>query len=269
MHLAALYLHPVKSLAPLAVEAAIAAPRGLRNDRRWMVVDEAGRFLTGRALPVMVTLRARPDAADAGLWLSADGAPDLHVPPPAHDAPRLAVEVWKDRAHAALAGDEADAWLSARLGRPVRLVHMDAAATRAIDASYAAPGETTSFGDGFPYLLLTASAMDALNARLPRALPITRFRPNLVIGGAAPHAEDRWRRVRIGQVEFVLPKPCTRCVFTTIDPASGERDPDGQPLEALKAYRRTEAGITFGMNAIARGIGALRVGDAVEVLETA
>jgi hypothetical protein len=269
MRLSALYRYPLKSAAALPADALEIEPRGPRHDRRWMVVDENGRFLTARVLPQMVLIRAEPDGD--GLRLSAPGMASIAVPLPPPDAPRLQATVWKDTVDAQLAGAAADAWLSDGLGRPARLVHMDAAARRAVDPEYARPGDEVGFADGYPLLLISQAALDDLNARLEAhgAAPVTmtHFRPNLVVDDVSAHAEDGWRRVRIGDLEFDAVKPCTRCVFTTVDPALGRRRDDGQPLEILKSYRRAPAGITFGMNLIPRGTGTLRPGDPVEVLD--
>lgn len=216
----------------------------------------------------MVLIRAA--ASDEGLRLSAPGLPDLDVAPPLSDAPRLRVSIWKDTVHAQHVGADADAWLSTYLQRPVRLVRMDDAARRAVDPTYAQPGDEVSFADGYPLLAISQAALDGLNARLADAgrAPVTmaHFRPNLVIADAAAHAEDDWTRVRIGDIEFDAVKRCTRCVFTTVDPLRGVRRDDGEPLNSLKNYRRTPAGITFGMNLIPRGTGTLRIGDVVEVV---
>jgi uncharacterized protein YcbX len=127
-------------------------------------------------------------------------------------------------------------------------------------------GDEVSFADAFPLLLISRAALDGLNARLAKPVSMLRFRPNLVVEGVAAHAEDGWKRIRIGEVEFDVAKACTRCVFTTVDPMRGERDPDGEPLRTLIGYRRTADGVTFGQNLIPRSAGSVRVGDAVEVL---
>lgn len=264
MHLSALHLYPIKSCAALSPETARVEPRGLAHDRRWMLVDALGNFLTGRQLPRLVRLRALPTAA--GLRLDAPGQDGIEVAVPAPDAPRRRVTVWKDTLDAADAGDAAARWLSALLERDARLVHMDATAVRPVKPAYAQPGDEVSFADGFPLLLISQAALDALNARLAVPLDMLRFRPNLVVSGTAPHAEDDWRRLRIGEIEFDAVKPCTRCVFTTVDAARGDFDPSGEPLRTLKSYRRGPDGITFGMNLIARGQGTLRVGDPVTLL---
>lgn len=246
----------MKSCAPCPVDTAQVRPRGLRDDRRWMVVDANGRFVTGREEPRMTLIRARPQATGA-LLLEADGMPSLDVPRPGAEAARTGVTVWKSAVDAALCGADADRWLSEVLQRPVQLVHMDAHAVRPITSERARAGDEVSFADAFPLLLISQAALDALNARLARPVPITRFRPNLVIDGVAPHAEDGWQRVAIGDIEFDVAKPCGRCVFTTVDPATGERDPDGEPLRTLIGYRRGEHGVTFGQYLVPRGGGVL------------
>lgn len=266
MRLSAIHVYPIKSCAALAPGSAAVEPRGLAGDRRWMLVDADGRFITGRQVPRTVLLRAQPLAQ--GLRLDAPGLVPFEVALPPPDAPRRRVTVWKDDVRAADAGDAVAAWLGQALGREARLVHMDAAAARPLKPGYAPAGAEVSFADAFPLLALSQAALDGLNARLAAPLPMLRFRPNLVIEGSAPHAEDGWRRLRIGQVEFAMAKPCVRCVFTTVDPARGEFDPSGEPLRTLKTYRRSAEGITFGVNLVPRGRGTLRVGDAVEVLET-
>ncbi|TCZ87705.1 MOSC domain-containing protein [Lysobacter sp. N42] len=269
MRIASLHLHPLKSCAPLDVDMLEITPRGPAGDRRWLVVDADARFVTGRQHGAMVGIRARP--ARDGLQLDAPGMPGLHVPTPPADAPRLDVAIWRDVVDAQRCGAEADAWLSRYLGMPVRLVHMDETSRRAVDPDFATPGDVVSFADAYPLLVISQAALDALNTRLPQPVPMARFRPNLVVEGCAPHAEDGWRRVRIGEVEFEAVKPCTRCVFTTIDPATMARDPGGEPLRTLATYRRAPAGsglsgVLFGMNLIPRGTGTVRRGDAVTML---
>lgn len=260
--LSALHVFPLKSAGALSVAQAQVTPLGLNDDRRWMLVDADGRFVTGRQHPKLVRLRALPSAD--GLELHVEHV-RMYVKRPAI-AQRLTVTVWKDTVSAAHWPDADDA-LSDWLGQKVHLVHRDEQAVRPVTADYAQPGDEVSFADGFPILLLSASAVDALNARLSQPVSALHFRPNLLIDGCAPHAEDDWKRIRIGEIEFDVVKPCTRCVFTTVDPQSGERRSDGEPLQTLKDYRRSTQGITFGQNLIPRGIGTLRVGDPVRVLK--
>ncbi|MGN6111646.1 MAG: MOSC domain-containing protein [Luteimonas sp.] len=264
MRLGGLYRYPVKSCAPLPAAAAAVEARGLAHDRRWMVVDPAGGCITGRELPRLTLVRAEP-AADGALSLQAPGMAPLRVAAPAGDA-RLPVTVWKSDVLARPCDAAADAWLSAFLGCPVRLVHMDAGVHRPMTSSHAQPGDEVSFADAYPMLLVTRAAVDLLNTKLARPVSVLRFRPNFVVDGAPAHAEDAWSRIRVGEVEFEVGKACVRCVFTTVDPERGERDPGGEPLRTLVGYRRGPEGVTFGRNLIPRSPGTVRLGDAVEVI---
>jgi uncharacterized protein YcbX len=264
MRLGGLYRYPMKSCAPLPAESAAVEPRGLAHDRRWMVVDPDGRFVTGRELPRLTLVHARP-SADGGLSLQAPGMMPLRLEAPRGDA-RLPVTVWKSDVLARACDAAADAWLSAFLGRSVRLVHMAEDVHRPMTSSHARPGDEVSFADAYPLLLITRAAVDLLNTKLERPVSPLRFRPNLIVDGAAAHAEDGWSRVRVGEVEFEVGKACVRCVFTTVDPERGERDAGGQPLKALIGYRRGPEGVTFGRNLIPRTRGTIRLDDPVEVL---
>ena len=264
MILSSISIYPIKSTAALDLQSATIDARGLMHDRRWMIVDPEGRFLTGRQLARMVLIRALP--AGDGLVLQAPSMPDRIVAAPAsNDGERLPVTVWDDVVDAACADAVDDAWLSEFLGRPVRLVAMDAQSVRTVESKpSSAFDDDVSFADGFPFLAISQASLDALNARLDKPIPMQRFRPNLVIAGCDPHAEDSWHRIRIGGVEFEAVKPCARCVFTTVDSELGVRDPSGEPLRTLKSYRRSDEGITFGMNLVARARGRICIGDRVE-----
>ncbi|WP_037914853.1 MOSC domain-containing protein [Actinacidiphila yeochonensis] len=269
---AALYLYPVKSLRTTGVRTAVVEPWGLAGDRRWMIADARTlRSVTQREQPAL----ARVDAAllpDGAVRLSvAGGAPlTVAVPPP---GPELLVRHFKDEIRVRAAGPEADAWLSAFLGTPVRLVHQDPVALpRLVDPEYALPGDTVSLADGYPLLLTATASLAALNDLVSQGtaphegpLPMDRFRPNVVVEGTEAWAEHGWRRVRIGEVVFRAPKPCARCVVTTTDQVTGERG--REPLPAL-ARRRTGAGkLLFGQNLIPEAPGTLHVGDALTLME--
>jgi uncharacterized protein len=265
LSVSSLWIHPVKSCAPAPVHDALVEVRGLRNDRRWMVVAPDGRFLTGRQCPKLVLLRAVPEGLD--VRLDAPGMTTLHVRRPSRDGARLGVAIWKDHVDALACAPQADAWLGEFLGRPVRLVYMDDAAVRGVDPHYGWAGDEVSFADGYPLLLVSQGSLDLLNTKLLVPVPMARFRPNIVVRGCAAHAEDGWRRITVGMVEFEVVKPCTRCVFTTVDTTRGEFDGGGEPLNTLKSYRRGERGVTFGQNLIPRTTGNIRVGDPVAVIE--
>ncbi len=261
LSLQALYRYPVKSLrgeefASLAVDA-----RGPVFDRRWMIVDADNRFLTQRQQSRMALIDARVDAAGA-LHLAAPGMAALAVADDLDE--RVVVQVWNDSVDA-LAGDAgADAWLGRFLGQPCRLVRMPDDTRRGVDPAYANAADQVGFADGFPFLLISQASLDRLNARLDRPLPMLRFRPNLVVAGCAAHAEDDWRRIRIGDLVFRVAKPCARCVIPGVDIASGERG--REPLQTLRGYRSRDNKIYFGQNLLHDGSGMLEVGMPVEIL---
>lgn len=267
--LSSIHGYPLKSGAALDLAQATVEPRGLAGDRRWMVVDALGKFVTGRQFARLPLVRAIPDG-DVAVGLEAPGMPPLRVEVPGSDGARIATAVWQAAVTPLLAATAAHAWLSHFLGSDVRLVHMDAACDRRVkqmyEGRYGRDEDRVSFADAFPLLLVSQAALDLLNGKLASPVPMLRFRPNLVVAGTAPHAEDGWRSVRIGNIEFDVVKACTRCVFTTVDFERGERDPTGEPLRTLTTYRRTPDGVTFGQNLIPRGVGTLRPGDPVEVL---
>jgi len=263
--LASIHIYPLKSGAPLALQSATVETRGLARDRRWMVIDADGKFLTGREYARLTLIHALPNA-DGSLHLDAPATSGLRVPVPDARGERIATAVWGSPVSPLLADETTNAWLSKFLGRPVRLVHMDGECARAVDAKYARAGDEVSLADGFPLLLISQAALDLLNSKLAAPVPMLRFRPNLVVAGTEAHAEDGWKRIRVGEVEFDVVKPCVRCVFTTVDFERGERDPSGEPLRTLIGYRRGEKGVTFGQNLIPRGRGVVRVGDTVSVI---
>ncbi|MDE1885334.1 MAG: MOSC N-terminal beta barrel domain-containing protein [Xanthomonadaceae bacterium] len=262
--LASIHVYPLKSCAPMALDSARVEARGLEHDRRWMAVDASGKFLTGRQHPRLTLIRAEPDDAGA-LRLRAPDMPELRLMP-APDRARSTADVWGSRVDALVADAAADAWISAFLGIPARFVHMDADCLRNVDPDYAQPGDSVSFADGYPLLAISQAALDLLNSKLAQPVPMLRFRPNLVIAGTTPHAEDNWQCLRIGGVQFDVVKPCIRCVFTTVDFARGAFDESGEPLRTLLTYRRTATGVSFGQNLIPRGAGTLRIGDTLEPL---
>jgi uncharacterized protein YcbX len=264
LRVVALHRYPVKSMGGQALDSARVEARGLAHDRRWLMVTPQGRFLTRRELPVMALLNADP--ADGGIVLSHRNGDAITVAEPDHAHPRP-VQVWGDPVMAHDAGDAAAQWLSDRVGRAVRLVHMPDTAHRPVDPDFGAVGDHVSFADGYPLLITLVESLDALNAHLPQPMPIARFRPNLVIAGAPAFAEDGWHRLHIGDVTLRVAKPCTRCVVTTQDPDSGAVTDPLEPLRTLKAMGRVSADAraipVFGTNAIPDGPGTISVGDPV------
>jgi uncharacterized protein len=268
LRLSALYRYPLKSGIAEPLQQAQFDGLGLAGDRRWMLVDEAtGRFFTQRAMPQMSQLSALWNAA-GGLTLKARGLQSLDVPVPQSTEDSLrGVTIWRDTLRVPDAGDQAAQWLSEFMGRPTRLVHVPAERARWLPSGYGTIDDKVGFADGFPLLLIGQGSLDDLSAKVGRPLEMLRFRPNLVVEGSAAFAEDGWKRIRVGDMEFRLLKGCSRCILTTIDPKTGERSADREPMATLKTYREWEGDVWFGQNMVNDGPGMLEVGMEVAVLE--
>jgi uncharacterized protein YcbX len=265
--LSALHIYPVKGLKGIDLGQARCTDRGLEHDRRWMVVDGAGVFLTQREHPKMATVWT--DIADGALALSAPDVASVEVALVPGDAPRSQVKVWSSVCDALLVSPAADRWLSDYLGLACRLAYMPDDSQRYSNRSYAGEGRRVGFADGFAYLLTAEGSLGDLNARLAAKrhppLPMNRFRPNLVVSGSAAFAEDHWKEIRIGDAILRAAKPCGRCQVTTTDQATGEVV-GPEPLATLATYRDSrEFGVRFGMNLVTVKPGTVRVGDAVEL----
>ncbi|WP_375500767.1 MOSC domain-containing protein [uncultured Jatrophihabitans sp.] len=263
----AIHRFPVKSCRGEALPEAVVEPWGLVGDRRWLVVDADGEQVTAREHPALLlvtpTLRA-----DGGVDLTGPDTDPVQVPPPA--GPLVDVSVWKTELTATLADDRG--WFSSLLGKPVRLVYLDDPTRRPITSGYARTDDRVSFADGYPLLVATTVSLDALNDLIADGsrgdegpLAMARFRPNVVVGGGAPWAEDGWRVVRIGDAVFRAVKGCERCVMTTTDPDTAARGKE--PIATLARHRRWDGKTWFGMNLVPDSPGAvIRIGDPVEIL---
>ena len=263
--LGALNVYPVKGLKGIALESARCTARGLEHDRRWMVVDANGDFLSQREHPRMATVWTAIDAGVLELAAPDFGSVEVPLSPPERSA--LRVRVWNSVCEAVPAGAAADAWLTEYLAMRCRLVYMPESTRRLSKPEHAGEDRLVGFADGYAYLVTGEASLADLNARLIArrhpALPMNRFRPNLVIAGAAPYAEDTFGEIRIGTAALGAAKPCGRCQVTTTAQASGEvRGPE--PLATLATYRESgEFGVMFGMNYITLREGTVRVGDEI------
>jgi uncharacterized protein YcbX len=282
--IASLHIYPVKGFAGMDVSELVVDEQGPRFDREWMVVDAEGVFVTQRKQPAMTLLRAEVDETAGLLRLSAAGsASGVETVAVSLDLSgkeeRRSVRVWSDDCDAIDQGDTVASWISARLGQDVRLVRKAPDHARAVGAMFTTVAATTRFADALPLLVTSQAALDELNARLGKPLDMRRFRTNVVVVGCSAHAEDSWKRVRIGDegpsgIELVFGKGCVRCQVTTIDPDTGKVD-GNEPLKALAAYRAqkhdygtgyVERGVYFGSNYVPAAPGILRIGATVEVL---
>lgn len=267
-----IHVHPVKALRGQSQHEAVVEPWGLAGDRRWALIDGTGRVVTQREEP-RLALAAAELLPDGGIRVSASGREPLDVTVP--DPVVTTTARWSgEKIETVPADPAANDWFSVYLGQEVTLVHLDDPATRRPidDPPYGRPGETVSLADGYPLLVTTLASLDALNSLIEQGdhpgegpLPMNRFRPNVVVSGTEPWAEDDWRRIAIGEVSFRVAKMCGRCVVTTTDQGTGERGKE--PLRSLARHRRFGDRLAFGQNLVPETTGTVRVGDPFRVLE--
>ncbi len=271
MRVSDLFIYPLKSARGIAIPSAAIDAFGLAGDRRAMLVDPTGNFITQRELQALARIDVQP--APSYLRLKMEGKSDIIVPPP-HPDNRMDVVVWKSAVSASVADDETNKALSGWLEREVRMVFFDRLARRAANPEWAGNDAPVTFTDGYQILITTTGSLKALNANLAShsegAVGMERFRPNIVIDIDEEWPEDRWAAIDIGGIRLDLVKPCSRCVMTTQDQQTGSRDVPN-PMPAMGRIRmsadRRVPGPLFGWNAVPRGEGSVKIGDTVTILE--
>jgi uncharacterized protein YcbX len=265
--IAALYYYPVKSARGIALDEATLTAAGFTDDRRWMLISPAGRFMTQREWPRLALLR--PSLSSTALQLSAPALPNLSIAL-SQQGLRRRVHIWKDEVHAFDEGEAASEWLRQLLGTDCRLVRFDPAQRRLSSPDWTGVHEAENrFSDGYPLLVLSAESLQDLNARLSAPLPIDRFRPNILLEGVQPYDEDRIDELSAHGIRLKLVKPCTRCKIPTTNQETGVPEGD-EPLRTLKGYRYDAQlqGVCFGQNTIViEGAGrTLRRGQELQIL---
>ena len=261
IRISSLSIYPVKSCREVKLSSSRVDDFGLQNDRRWMVVDENGVMLTQRRIARMCLIQ--PELTETGLLLSASTMDSINIKTP-RENDRSIVTVWDDQCQAIDAGDEAAYWLSSFLSVTCRLVYFPNDEFRQVDLDYANEGDKTAFSDGFPLLLISQASLDDLNQRLDTPISMSRFRPNIVVQGCEPYAEDSWKKIRIGDITCRVVKPCSRCVIPSINIETAEKE--AEPTKTLVSYRKRDNKIFFGQNVISEMKGTVEVGMSIEVL---
>jgi uncharacterized protein len=262
-----LYIYPIKSLGGIAVNNAVVTDRGLQNDRRYMLVDTNGIFLTQREHPSMALLRTAIEANELTIWHKDNISGKLRLPMvPEHSLLTAMVKVWDDYCEGQYISEEADKWFSEKLNSSCRLLFMPESTKRKVDPVYALNNDITSFTDGYPVLLIGQSSVDDLNSRMEEKLPMDRFRPNIVMAGGQPFEEDTIGQFSINEINFYGVKLCARCVVTTTNQETGIKGKE--PLTTLAKYRMTNNKVFFGQNVLCSGKGVIRVGDEIKVVKT-
>lgn len=258
-----IYIYPIKSLGGIRLTEALVEERGFQYDRRWMLVDKNGVFITQRKHPELALLKVA--LREKGLHVTNQRNGEvIDVSFGLDSGEVLQVAVWDDVMLAKRVDPRLDEWFSDFLGFSVRLVTMPESTRRKVDPRYAVNGESVSFADGMPYLMIGQGSLDELNSRLESPMPMNRFRPNIVFSGGAPFLEDSLRKVKIGELDFQIVKPCARCVMTTVDQRTGEKGKE--PLRTLSTYRAIDGKIYFGQNVVALQSGSIKIGDLIQRL---
>ena len=259
----------VKSLGGVCLENSVVESRGLRFDRRWMLVNEKNEFLTQRNFPKMATVKIAIE--ENGLRVS-QANEHLTIPHEPHKNETASVKIWGSRCRARVYEGKINDWFANALQTKCRLVLMPEETKRRVNYFYAVhKDDVVSFADAYPFLLIGENSLAELNSKLENPVPMNRFRPNLVISGSDSFAEDSWKKIKIGKVIFHVVKPCARCNITTIDQQTGVSD-GREPLKTLANFRTPKRSVKnkvlFGQYLIAENVGEiLKVGDKIEVIE--
>ncbi|MCU7550763.1 MOSC domain-containing protein [Chitinophagaceae bacterium LB-8] len=259
-----IFIYPIKSLGGISLSSAVVTDRGLQYDRRWMLVDEQGEFMTQRTNAEMALLQVEVVEGGLRVYHKKNNASIVISFAPQTGETTL-VQVWGDRCRAKVVGHDVDNWFSDMLSAKCRLVYMPETTRRQVDRRYAKNREITSFSDGYPFLVIGQASLDDLNNRLKEKLPMNRFRPNIVFTGGQPFEEDQWSHFVIHDIHFYGVKLCSRCVVTTINQDEGKAGKE--PLKTLATYRLSNNNIYFGQNLLHQGEGILQVGDSIDVIE--
>lgn len=264
LQLSELYIYPIKSLGGIRLDEANVTPRGLKYDRRWMLVDENNRFMTQREHHEMALLQVSIEAGCLKIHHKTKTLAPLFIQLEANPYNAQTVVIWDDEVTAVEVSKEADEWFSEALNFGCRLVYMPDDSKRLVDVNYAINQDITSFSDAYPFLIIGQSSLDDLNTRLDEPVLMNRFRPNLVFTGGQPYEEDTWNEFWVGTNQFFGVKPCARCVLTTIDQEIATQGKE--PLRTLTSYRKQGSKVLFGQNLLTVTLGTVRVGDTIEIM---
>jgi uncharacterized protein YcbX len=257
-----IYLYPIKSLGGISVSQALVEERGFRYDRRWMLVDKKGDFVTQRQHPQLALLQVALSETQLEVFSKEDPSQRVAFDLDLVSDQELQVSIWGDQVLARVVSAELSLWFSGFLQMELDLVVMPESSNRKMDPRYAVQGESVSFADGMPYVMIGQASLDELNQRLEVPVSMDRFRPNLVFSGGQAFEEDEFTRIKVGEVDFQVVKPCARCVMITVDQEKGTKGKE--PLATLATYRSQGSKVYFGQNAVALAPGMVRVGDFIQ-----
>lgn len=266
LNLSEINIYPIKSLGGVSLNSCLVEERGLQYDRRWLLVDKNGMFMTQRTYPQMALISV--SISKNGLIITHKinrTMRSILIPFNTQENHTVDVIIWSDKCKAVLVGREYNEWFSEALQTECRLVHMPDDEIRLVEKKYTSEDRKVSFADAYPFLIIGQSSLDDLNSRLSVKLPMNRFRTNFVFTGGEPYEEDDWNNFTIGVVKFQAVKPCDRCVITTTDQDTSQRNEE--PLKTLSTYRKKNNKVLFGMNLISYSYGIINVGDSIKILD--
>lgn len=257
--LSGLHIYPIKSLGGISLTEAKVELMGLQYDRRWMLIDEKGTFISQRKYPALALLQV--SIANGKLLISHKQKPEQRIDfdLSEHTGELIPVSIWDDQCQAMEVSQKVSLWFSSFMEQPVRLVHIPDNEKRYVDPNYAQQQEIVGFADGYPFLMISQASLEGLNKQLHQPVPMDRFRPNFVFTGGVAHLEDEFDTFELGNILFKAVKPCARCVLTTIDQHTGLKS--AEPLKTLASYRTQNNKVMFGQNLIHSGEGTIHIGD--------
>ncbi|OUS27958.1 hypothetical protein A9Q98_08770 [Thalassotalea sp. 42_200_T64] len=261
--LTSIFSYPIKSTKALSLTSSLVQETGLEHDRYFVITDLNGKFITGRTKSklVLVTCSITPD----GIMVKAPGMAVLNIDRTNFSACYQHISVWNDKIFSQHCHDEIDLWFSTYINSPCKVYFLGDKSERNVK-DY---NKKLSFADGYPLLLISEASLFCLNQKLASPVNIEQFRPNLVVSNCSAFAEDAWQKIRIGEVEFTISKPCSRCVFTTVNEQTGIRSSDKEPMATLQKFRKADdLQVYFGQNLVALNQGTINIGDKVEVIAT-
>jgi len=261
--LSEIYIYPVKSLGGISLNSAIVEERGLKYDRRYLLVDENNVFMTQRDFPQLALLKISFQENGFKVVNTKDNS-HVVIPFEFDSKENISVTIWDDVCKAVKLGNNFDGWFSNAINKKCSLVYMPENERRIVEKKYINEEHIVSFADAYPFLIIGQSSLDDLNKRLDKPIPMNRFRTNFVFTGGKPYEEDHWGDFKIGDLKFKAVKPCARCVITTTNQNTAERNVE--PLKTLSDYRKINNKVMFGMNVVCNNAGKISIGDTINLL---
>ena len=263
LKLSEIFIYPVKSLGGISLQSSEVEERGLKYDRRFLLVDENAEFITQRDYPQMALLKLSL-TENAFKVINIKNNSDIIIPIESTSDESIKVKIWDDFCNAVVVNKHLDVWFSNAINKKCSLVYMPDTEKRVVEKKYIDDDHIVSFADAYPFLIIGQASLDDLNSRLQTPLPMNRFRTNFVFTGGNPYEEDDWKDFKIGNAEFKAVKPCARCVITTTDQQTAIRN--DEPLKTLSTYRKIENKVMFGMNVICKKASPISVNDSIALI---